>query len=110
MAEEGPDEDIVTRRDREDLVLEFFVEQDIALPPAAVYRGLKRHYRITFTYKTTRRIMRDLAKEDFLMRCDSAALDDGRMEPLPDDAEDRRTYYFITDQGRERIGADQTDK
>lgn len=78
-------------------------EKGVALPPMAIFRGLKLEYSIPFTYVTTQRILSDLMDEGYVVRCDKDALDEGRIEPLPDDAEDRRTYYFITDTGRARI-------
>lgn len=96
----------VPRDDREDLLLSYLAEKNIALPPAAVYRGLKREYRITFSYRTTQRILQALGEEGYVVRCDKDALDRGEIKPLPDDEEDRRTYYFITEKGRERIDAE----
>lgn len=96
----------VPRKDREDFLLRYLESKNIALPPKAVYRGIKRESDVTFSYRTTQRILQDLAEEGYLVRCDKDALDQGRIEPIPNDVEDRRTYYFITDKGRERIAAD----
>lgn len=95
------------RSAREDLVLQFLLDKNIALPPMAIFRGMKREHSITFTYSTVQRILSDLTDEGFVVRCDKGELDEGRIAPLPDDEKDRRTYYFITDQGRERIASDE---
>ena len=91
-------------KERERTVLEFLDEHAIPLPPKAIYRGLKVERDITFAYRTVQNILARLDEEGQVMRVDKDALDEGRIEPLSEDATDRRTYYFITDEGRERIG------
>jgi|GEM_PF-3989143 len=90
-------------REREDKVLKFLEKHGIALPPKAIYRGLKVQEDITFSYRTVQNIVSRLNDEGYLMRCDKDELDEGRIVELPDDVAGRRTYYFITEEGRERI-------
>lgn len=78
----------------------------MAMPPAVIFRGLKRQYRVTFSYRTLKRILRDLLDDGQLMRCDTNALDEGRMEPIEQTSEGQGAFYFITDKGRERISED----
>jgi len=93
--------------ERERIVLEFLDEHGIALPPKAIYRGLKVQRNITFSYRTVQNILKRLRENGQVMRVDKDALDDGEVRPLPEDATDRRTYYFITDDGRARLGRDE---
>lgn len=93
-------------KERERLVLEFLAEHGIPLPPKAIYRGLKVERDITFAYRTVQNILGRLNEEGHVMRVDKDALDEGRIRPLPEGETDRRTYYFITDEGRERIDRD----
>jgi DNA-binding MarR family transcriptional regulator len=90
-------------REREDKVLKFIEEHGIALPPKAIYRGLKVQEDITFSYRTVQNILSRLNEKGLVMRCDKNELDDGRIVKLPDDAAGRRTYYFITEEGRTRL-------
>lgn len=91
-------------KERERLVLEFLAEHGIPLPPKAIYRGLKVERNITFAYRTVQNILGRLNEEGQVMRVDKEALDEGRVEPLSEAESDQRTYYFITDEGRERLG------
>ena len=90
-------------RQREDEVLDFLATHRIALPPKAIYRGLKVQRNITFSYRTVQNILKRLLEEGLVMRCDKDALDNGTIEPLPEDTTARRTYYFITEAGQDRI-------
>ncbi len=89
--------------DREDKVLEFFVKHGFPLPPKALYRAMKVSEEITFSYRTVQNILGRLLEKGDVVRLDKEALDNGVLKPLGDDEEDRRTYYFITDQGRRRL-------
>jgi hypothetical protein len=90
-------------KDREDQVLNFFVEHGFPLPPKALYRALKVTEEITYGYRTVQNILGRLHDDGFLMRLDKDELDKGRIVPLADDQSNRRTYYFITDKGRDRL-------
>lgn len=101
---EAGDHRTVPPADRERIVLEFIDEHGIALPPKAIYRGLKVQRNIPFSYRTVQNILKRLNEEGQVMRMDKDALDEGELRPLPEDASGRRTYYFISDKGRERLG------
>ena len=90
-------------RERERIVLEFLDEHGIPLPPKVIYRGLKIERNITFSYRTVQNILSRLIDEGEVMRVDKGELDQGRIRQLPKENNERRTYYFITDEGRERI-------
>lgn len=87
--------------DKRQLVLAFLAEHDIPLGPIGIYGGLVHTQDITFSYSTVQNIMRELAEQGAVERVqiDPSA---GEVRPLPDDG-DRRAYYLITDQGRERL-------
>jgi len=88
---------------REDKVLEFFVEHGFPLPPKALYRAMKISEGITFSYSTVQNILGRLLEDGYVCRLDKDKLDDGILEPLPDDESGRRTYYFVTEKGRSRV-------
>lgn len=76
--------------------------EDMPLPPLAIYAGLKRHYNATYSYRTVQNILSELSESGDLDRLDTSALREGRMEAIGDESGRRRTYYMITEQGRER--------
>ncbi|GGL45106.1 hypothetical protein GCM10009037_30630 [Halarchaeum grantii] len=90
-------------RDRENEVLDFLASHGIALPPKAIFRGLKVERSITFGYRTVQNILKRLLEAGLVMRCNKDALDQGEIQPLPEDASSRRSYYYITDEGRDRV-------
>lgn len=91
----------VPPEERRQRVLDFLAEHDMPLPPLAIYAGMRRQYRITFSYRTIQNILGDLTEDGYAFRVDTKKLQDGKIEAV-DDAS-RRTYYFITDKGRERV-------
>jgi len=88
---------------REDKVLQFFVDHGFPLPPKALYRALKVSEGITFSYSTVQNILSRLLEDGYVCRLDKDKLDDGIIEPIPESESGRRTYYFITEKGRERV-------
>ena len=95
--------------DNETQVLAFLAEYQIPLKPAEVYGGLIYTGKNTLKYRTTQNKLRDLYEAGYADRVqvDRKA---GRVKPLPEDGEDRRAAYVISDAGLEeleaRIGAD----
>jgi hypothetical protein len=83
-------------------VLEFLAEHDMPLPPLAIFAGMRRQYRATFSYRTTQNILSDLVESGDVFRVDTTQLRDGEIRAVGDDDSARRTYYFVTDAGRER--------
>ena len=84
-------------------VLKFIGQHDIALPPLAIYAGLRRQEDITFSYRTVQNALSDLVEDGYAVRVDTDSLrKDGDIEPVQEGAA-RRAYYFITDAGREYI-------
>jgi hypothetical protein len=88
---------------RRNLVLEFIDEHDMPLPPLAIWGGLNRQYRVTFSYRTLQNILSDLVDEGDVFRVDTTILkEEGRVEEV-EDSSGRRAYYYITEEGRERV-------
>lgn len=94
----------VPAKERRERVLEFIEEHDMPLPPLAIFAGMVRQYKITFSYRTTQNILKDLVESGDAFRVDTDSLRDGDLAAVADDSSKRRSYYFITDQGRDRIG------
>jgi len=92
----------VTRKERENEVVQLLAEFKVPLPPKAIYRALKVKKGITFSYSTVGNILRRLRKDGEVMRCDKDALDQGEIKALPDAEKDRRTYYYLTNRGFDR--------
>ncbi|MFC6616264.1 hypothetical protein ACFQAS_15270 [Halopenitus salinus] len=89
--------------ERRDKVLAFLATHDMALPPTAIYAGLKRHEDITFGYRTVQNALSDLLDQGLVKRVNTNRLrEDGQIEEIVgDDA--RRAYYSITEAGRDRL-------
>jgi len=97
------DNENVPPEDRREKVLAFLGEHDIALPPLAIYAGLKRQEGITFSYRTVQNALSDLIEEGYVQKVDTDKLrDKGQIVPVGDSS-GRRSYYFITEEGRKRV-------
>jgi len=88
---------------RRELVLEFVVHHDIPLPPLAIWAGLNRQHRVTFSYRTMQNILSDLVDSGDLFKVDTEKLRDGEISEIEGDSSSRRAYYFATEQGIERV-------
>lgn len=89
--------------ERRNEVLVFLKEHDIALPPLAIYAGLKREKNITFSYRTVQNSLSDLLEDGLVMRVDTTQLRKNSTIKPVDEESGRRSYYFITDDGRKRL-------
>jgi len=104
---DGPNKSVsdngnVPPEERREKVLAFLAEHDIALPPLAIYGGLKRQEGITFSYRTIQNALSDLIEDGMVQRVDTDKLrSDGEIHPI-EDSSGRRSYYFITEKGRKR--------
>lgn len=93
----------VPPEERREKVLAFIAEHNMALPPLAIYAGLKRQEGITFSYRTIQNALSDLVEAGDVEKVDTDKLrSDGRIEAIDDDS-GRRSYYFITEKGLERL-------
>jgi len=91
----------VPASERRRQVVEFLAEHDMPLPPLAIFAGMRRQYRATFSYRTTQNILSDLVESGDVFRVDTGTLREGEIREIDDDSA-RRTYYFVTEAGRER--------
>lgn len=97
-------DETVPPEDRREKVLAFIHEHDMALPPLAIFAGLKRQYDITFSYRTVQNALSDLLDDGYVIRVDTKPLrEDGRIESVDDSGSGKRSYYFITDRGIDRL-------
>lgn len=96
----------VPPEERRERVLEFIDEHDMPLPPLAIYAGMVHQQRITFAYRTVQNILSDLVEKGEVFRVDTEKLRDGEIVAVEESGSGRRSYYFITDAGRERINSD----
>lgn len=70
---------------RDDAILEFLAEKDIALPPTPLYENLRREG-ITFSKRTVRRRLKKLEEEGFI-----------------EQVLGEKGYYEISDKGRKYL-------
>ena len=91
--------------ERREVVLEFLSDHSIALPPKAIFRGLKIERGATFSYRTTQTILSELEEQGLVARVDKAELDNGNIEPIPEDEAGKRAYYMITMDGRREVSS-----
>lgn len=71
------------REDREDLILEYLAECDMALPLRPIYVNLKRDRDITFSQRTVKRRLESLVDRDLVEKLDIG-----------------NGYYVVSDRGR----------
>ncbi len=104
-ANKNPDEaDGVAPADRERKVLEFIAEHGFPMPPIVIYRGMRFREDVTFGYSATKDIIERLVDFGELMPVEKDPIEHREIVELPQDT-DARAYYWITDKGRERVGA-----
>ena len=85
------------------MVLDFIAQHEMALPPLAIWGGINREYRVTFSYRTMQNILSDLVESGDLFKVDPEILrEEAEIREVPNPS-GRRSYYFITEKGRERI-------
>jgi len=89
--------------ERREEVLDFLAEHGIALPPKAIFRGLKLERGINFSYSTVKNALADLERAGHVSRVDKEALDDGEIETISGDTSSRRAYYLVTEAGRDHL-------
>lgn len=96
------DGDDVPQLSNEELVLKFMHKHQIPLRRMEVYGGLIEEEMLTFGYSTVGNKLGDLAEKGDVKRV-AINKDEGAIEDIPPaDESDRRGYFLITDQGRER--------
>jgi len=83
-------EDTMPPKERDELILQFLENHDVALPPTPLYFNMKRKMTVTFTKKTLRRRLGSMQDRGLLNHIQEG---DG--------------YYAITDKGREWLQTQQ---
>lgn len=89
------------KEERKALVLEFMDEYDIALPPKPLFRGLRFRYKATFGYTSLRNYLDELQEDGLVLRVDPEELEMRNVVEVEAEGRDARTYYLISDAGRE---------
>jgi len=84
---------------RRELVLSFMAEHGLALKPAAIYRNMRLHHRISFTDTTVQNILSDLTESGDLQRVDPSQLAERELAEVTGAG---RGAYIVTEAGRER--------
>ena len=94
--------DAMTKEERQEVVLRFMAEHDLAFPPKVLYRNLKLKRGITFRYSTVNNYLEEFVELGFVRRVYPQPLEAGEIKDVPDgDSDDVRANYIITDAGRE---------
>jgi DNA-binding PadR family transcriptional regulator len=88
--------------ERKDIILRFLADHQLALPQMVIFRNLKFHHEITFSYSTVDNKLDKSAEEGLVQRIDPEKLRDGELVDLPGGKENR-SYYIITDKGRKYV-------
>lgn len=89
---------------RQVLELRLLDNVGFPLPPIAVYAGLHVRHHVTFSYSTLQKDLRNLSKKEDLIRISTKALKERKLEEIPrEEWGERRSYYMISEQGRERL-------
>lgn len=76
----------MTKEERKDTILQFLADRQVMLPPKPLYDNLKFYGNITFSYRTTKRLCKELSNDGFLEYVNEG-----------------KGYYRITHSGRDRV-------
>lgn len=98
---DAPDSSGMTKEDRRQLLLEFMVEYDLALPPRAIYRNLRYKRHITFSYSSILNYLEEFVEEGLVRRIEPEPL--ASRDLVDATSEKTRAYYIITEKGMEHV-------
>lgn len=87
------------KEERRQVVLKFMADHELALPPRAIYRNLRLHEAVTFSYSSVLNYLEEYVEEGHITRIEPQPLADREVVPVED--EDSRAYYLITQSGKE---------
>lgn len=90
------------KEDRRRVVLQFLSEHGLALPQGAIYRNLRLHHNITFSYSSVDNYLDSFVDEGLCRRVDPKPLEDRELVDM-DRGKENKAYYIITEKGREYI-------
>ena len=82
-------EDSMPKEERRRTILQFLNDRQVMLPPKPLHDNLETYEGITFSYRTTKRLCKELAEEGLLRYVDTG-----------------KGYYRITDRGRAYLASD----
>ena len=92
----------VAREERLRLVLEYLVETESALPPAAIFRNLKLRG-ATFERRSVTYFLADLHDRGLVEKVDTTALESGRVVAV---GQGEPGYWVATEAGRQLVEQD----
>lgn len=75
--------DVMPKEERRQTILQFLNDRQVMLPPKPLHDNLETYEGVTFSYRTTKRLCKELAEEGLLRYVDKG-----------------KGYYQITDRGR----------
>jgi len=88
--------------ERKDVILRFLADHQLALPQMVIFRNLKFHHEITFSYSTVDNKLDESEQEGLVRRVNPEMLEDGELVDIPGGKENR-SYYIITEKGRDYV-------
>jgi len=84
------------------VILTFMWEHEIPLQPKSIYGGLINLQNITFSYRTVQNKVAQLTERGDLKRV-QVDTEEGHIHEMEGSRGSQRSYYLITEQGRERV-------
>lgn len=95
-----PNQEDMTKEQRERLVLAFMAEYPLPFEPRMLYRAMRLRRDVTFSYRSIHRYLETLEEKGWVQRVEKEPLDRGE---IVEAGEDSRAAFIITDEGRAEI-------
>jgi len=89
------------KEDAKLLVLDFMSTYDVPMPPTVLHRGLRLKMRFTYSDETLLNYLDELVADKLVARVYPRELENRDIVPVDDPKV--RSYYLITDAGREQL-------
>lgn len=93
--------DSMTKQDRKLTVLHFLSDCGLALPQRVVYRNMRLHYGITFSFSSINNYLNEFVDDGLCRRVEPAALE--RRELVDTEPTKNAAYYLITTEGEDYL-------
>ena len=81
--------DVMPKEERRRTILQFLYNRQVMLPPKPLHDNLEAYEGVTFSYRTTKRLCKEMVEEDLLQYVEKG-----------------KGYYRITDLGVEYLSDD----
>jgi predicted transcriptional regulator len=76
----------------------------LALPPGVIYRNMRFHHNVTFSYSSIDNYLDEFVADGLVRRVEPASLETREPVDLPAD-DTKKGYYIITDKGRDEVNS-----